>query len=154
MESTDPEGLAASQLVLALDIVLRFGNKVAPSKPASTALPLSGATHSAHGLPHLPASRPVPALTTSAPQPYSMPQPAISTQQVRGILVGCLITLNTTRTLPNLIHHAHQMYGPPASQMYSSPLYASAPASIQGPHSHQQSRPTSGYPPFRTPTTA
>lgn len=90
MESTDPEGLAASQLVLALDIVLRFNNKIGPVTGGGGAHGVKagggmvGATHSAHGLmPHSGASRPLTGLASSAPQSYGMPQPQAVSQQVR-----------------------------------------------------------------------
>jgi hypothetical protein len=89
MESTDPEGLAASQLVLALDIVLRFNNKIGPAAGGGgahgvkTGGGMVGATHSAHGLmPHSGASRPLTGLASSAPQSYGMPQPQALSQQV------------------------------------------------------------------------
>ncbi len=90
MESTDPEGLAASQLVLALDIVLRFNNKIGPVAGGGAhgvktggGGGMVGATHSAHGLmPHSGASRPLTGLASSAPQSYGMPQPQALSQQV------------------------------------------------------------------------
>lgn len=83
MESTDPEGLAASQLVLALDIVLRFNNKIGGAHGVKTGGGMVGATHSAHGLmPHSGASRPLTGLASSAPQSYGMPQPQALSQQV------------------------------------------------------------------------
>ena len=87
MESTDPEGLAASQLVLALDIVLRFNNKIGPAAGGGgahgvkTGGGMVGATHSAHGLmPHSGASRPLTGLASSAPQSYGMSQPQALSQ--------------------------------------------------------------------------
>lgn len=142
MESTDPEGLAASQLVLALDIVLRFNNKIGPAAGGGgahgvkTGGGMVGATHSAHGLmPHSGASRPLTGLASSAPQSYGMPQPqALSQQQMYG--------LPASQTAPA------QMYGSP------QPLYSSAPAGMGQHQPHQQTRPSPNYPQFRAPTGA
>jgi hypothetical protein len=87
MESTDPEGLVASQLALALDIVLRFNNKMGASGGAAHGVKIGGggmvgATHSAHGLMPHGVSRPMTGLASSAPQSYNMPQPQALAQQV------------------------------------------------------------------------
>jgi hypothetical protein len=84
MESTDPEGLVASQLALALDIVLRFNNKMGGAAHGVKVGGggMVGATHSAHGLMPHGVSRPMTGLASSAPQSYNMPQPQALAQQV------------------------------------------------------------------------